>query len=324
MPFGTAFSTGDVIPGSSEYGCRCAARDFQGKRHDMAPVAGKPFDVPQMPTIMPGLPNLGVPQAGRVADDVVAMREAPRAATFAEAEAYAAEVGAPIVPGTTDDALEAMADAFSKTKEATRYGPFDRERFINNWRENLGDGITAVTERERLFTQNAVNQAFESKRFRGAVTKYGDVPHIAIHRPSVGNMASFASNPAEFKGGWASYLQRVKLQKYELTRMAPRPGQLLVQDTGGYAAIVRHEYGHHVWKTVNTTEAGRATAKEWLQGFFKIGDDAIRGKITHYSGSQAEEAFSELFSMVTHPLFDRTLFDADVQPMIDIILGLIG
>ena len=105
--------------------------------------------------------------------------------------------------------------------------------------------------------------------------------------------------------------------KWDVEKIArgPRPGDAT---TNGTAALLRHEYGHHVF--------GQLTAEqrhEWID--ILPGQRRTRDALTQYSGIGAnwfEEAFSEGLAVVTDPKFKATHFPTDIQPAFKWIRGL--
>ena len=257
----------------------------------------------------------------------VAIREAPRAVTFAEAEAYAAEVGAPIVPGTLDDAVGKMADAFAANLPKGEV--FDRVRYIKNWKRNFGSAVESVGEEGRLALQNAVNQAFESGRFQAATAKHGRIANVPLNKRAIANADALLPNAAaSYQGNWAAYYKGDELLDLVdpilpkwLKRAVPLPGEAGASRAGGLASTVRHEYGHHIWRSSITR---RADSLRWNEAWGVFSRDEIKAKISGYAATNHEEAFCEMFAMVTDPLFNRALFADDVQSLIDIILEIIG
>lgn len=79
------------------------------------------------------------------------------------------------------------------------------------------------------------------------------------------------------------------------------------QNFGGIAAVLRHEYGHHVYDKLNETgnEAGQDLIRRWNMAYAETGSDRVRDHVTFYAGEKPTEAFSEVFALRTDPNFHR-------------------
>lgn len=175
------------------------------------------------------------------------------------------------------------------------------EQIQDNWlktfrarKTNVGDKPSfndLDQEQGKAIADGMVNNNTNGK-YQEFVSKYGEAP-VIYRRPEKG-----MSGAAEWRGG--IHIYENSFWKGEGTDDLA-PGMATAGGSGGYAAVIRHEYGHKLHETLSAERR-----REWVSLLPDY--DEIRKGLTSYAAKNAEEAFCELFAVATDRRYDKTKF----------------
>jgi hypothetical protein len=138
-----------------------------------------------------------------------------------------------------------------------------------------------------------------NSKYQQFVTEHGEAP-VIFRRQEKGSSAS-----AEWRG--AIHVYDSPFWKGEGTDPLV-PGQATSGGIGGYAAIIRHEYGHKLY--------GKLTPQQEQEWRSLVPDsEQVRKGLTSYGATNKEEAFCELFAVTTDPRYAKGIFPSWVDDL---------
>lgn len=203
---------------------------------------------------------------------------------------------------------EAIAKTIAKHVHAAKADSSDypgQERVEANWRKRLRGFTVPEDFASQIDEAQAANA--DSDAFQAVVARHGPPHPVAAPKSETGGHAAVGNLPN---------VPMLALGKHTLADDVPRPGLPTSSSSGGLAATIRHEHGHHVWKRLT-----RDAKEAWAKAMPTDPDDA-GSRITMYAARGAnwqEEAFCEALAIRTHRRWDREQFP---EPLLDLALHL--
>lgn len=180
------------------------------------------------------------------------------------------------------------------TYKAKGFDVPSEQEIHDNWlklfrsrKENVGDKPAfkdLTPELGHVISKGMVENNGNSK-YQEFVSKHGDAP-VIYRRPEKG-----MNGAAEWRG--AIHIYDGSFWKDEGTDSF-KPGQATAGASGGYAAVIRHEYGHKLHEKLSADQQ-----KAWMA--LLPDSSVVKKELTSYAAKNAEEAFCELFAIATHP-----------------------
>ncbi|MFA5376354.1 MAG: phage minor head protein [Dehalococcoidia bacterium] len=230
----------------------------------------------------------------------------PKFSTLKEAEQWAKTHGGQVVVTNVNEAAELIAgEAEGFADHMIKQGRLDasnrpsHEEIVDNWKKvlrskkgNEGDkpAFKDLDPELHLEIQNAANANRANPAYQEFAEKHGDVP-IIFRRQEKGRSCAAEERAAThvydspfWRGESGSDLV---------------PGQPTAGGVGGYAAILRHEYGHKLFGKLSNEQQ-----REWRS----MVPSTVGTDVTSYAGKNAEEAFCEIFALTTDPRYKQGIF----------------
>jgi hypothetical protein len=238
------------------------------------------------------------------------------AKTIKEAEKFAEKIGAPKLPTTAKAAAQEKVNALSEIFEDIYLYGDEKEKVYKNWLKKFQNKklkpFSDLDSEQFLEVQNAINHNYTNRKYRKIVDDL--IPdHVTFSKP----FEEGIQHAGEFIGG-TSHIYESKW--FEGLKIAvPQPGKVSSQAWGGTQAAIRHEYGHKIYDQLQRFHP--EWRKSWQEKLHSIDD--IGGKLTKYSKEKisiGDEAFSELFSLVTDENYNPANFSDDIVKLGDFIL----
>lgn len=206
---------------------------------------------------------------------------------------------------------EMLALADGDRDAIARLTKFKTERFTSSDDKEI---VTAVSD--------ALDVLQSNKPFAKAVERYGAIPVVVAK--SLGNLAS------------GRYLTDMIALSEMLSARSGKPiGELNIDD--GVDGTIRHEYGHHV-ESLASDELVTKFVRAYSQWDGRldspdavdrvIDEGQVNGRwptygLSVYGRTNQKEAFAEVFTLVTHPEFDRAAIDPQISEMVDVMMEII-
>lgn len=179
--------------------------------------------------------------------------------------------------------------------------------FVNTSQDKGGFTPTHIEKVRRGIEENDTNPVYQR-----LVSKFGEDTVVVVGKPPYSDPELAKGANAERKNGITLVYNNDRLLRHE----PPRPGLITFGTQAGMAAVIRHEYGHHVFDNISD---------RMREEFFNTGialDRAnpatIFNHISRYASTNPHEGYAELFSMMTDPRWDESKF-TPVKPLIDVM-----
>lgn len=263
----------------------------------------------------------------------------PRGGQFCSKDAFVAAPHATRIPRSVEQAAHEIGASMhaDRLRDARQRGDDLRNRYIRadldstyetvsrNWQkkvlarfrpEDVSPAFVAAAQR-------AVDQNAENIRYQRAVRRFagGRDPVLALPQPSDDSTA-LSSAAAGQRLGAVSVLFQHAFWRPEASHrdVEPFPGATTSETVGGLAAVLRHEFGHHIWDTLRPQD--REQWRELIRPFGRVSNSrweypALERTITVAAGMSDSEAFSETFAIWTHQRFRKAAFPAEVHPLFE-------
>jgi hypothetical protein len=123
------------------------------------------------------------------------------------------------------------------------------------------------------------------------------------------------------------------------TSSPPEPGQSVTSARGGWASVLRHEYGHHIYRLMpaekevrfrdawNRAKAERDRELDEAEsgiGGFEAREKVMAKDISYYAYEKEQEGFAEAFSTVSDSQYDPSKYAGRDRELLDIMSELIA
>lgn len=259
---------------------------------------------------------------GRIEPDVVPL-PAPAAAAAVRTDAAIEKVAGltpnaaltvpPIhIPETPDETANGMMSALARRESATGSPMTDAEMMkgVKNWKTQLDENAVFTPQNaERLQAADAYNR--QSDVYADALRKYG--PDSVVVIKDTTPVTSILSPGGDFTAAKRMPLNEITVVKEralaELRTGPTAAGDISALVNGGTEAVLRHEYGHQIYASL--------LPHEKIAFSSSLPDsETIKAQLTHYAaGANPEEAFSELFAVVSDPAYDPRQWAPWVQDL---------
>jgi hypothetical protein len=179
------------------------------------------------------------------------------------------------------------------------HDPEFAQRVRRNWLKNLRGAFADVLPERIESLRKAIQYNNNNPLWKALQERYGS-DAVVIRRPENDNDIK-----AGERIGGVSFIYDTKWGGFD-TRSddIPKAGSTTAQSLDGLPAVLRHEYGHHIWRNGTTLEFREA----WREAFNEISIEDIQKRVTYYAGghpNRDDECFCEMLAIRTHPKFDE-------------------
>jgi len=238
------------------------------------------------------------------------------ATSIKEAEKFADKIGAPKMPRTAKAAAQMKVDALSQIYEDIHLYDAEKQKIYKNWLKKFENKklkpFSDINSKQFLDVQNAINQNYMNPKYRKIIN--GLVDDHTIFSKYFEEGAHFGG---EFIGGTTHLYEHKWFEG--LKSVIPTPGKVGSNAWGGTQAVLRHEYGHKIYNQLSRFHP--EWRNQWQRRLGAVDD--IGKKLTTYSKEKisiGDEAFCELFSLVTDTKYNPANFSSEIVEMGEFIL----